>query len=145
MTSRWQTVAAFPSAIEAHAARTKLESEGIDCFVADEHTVGVNPLYANAIGGIRVQVGPEDLERARAALGEVAKVDMEQFKDAEVIKCPKCSSEKLERRVFAGPFSAAAWFIGSMLFFVLPWARPKWKCLKCGATFRSSSPRRKSK
>ncbi|MGJ3255801.1 MAG: DUF2007 domain-containing protein [Alcanivorax sp.] len=45
------TVARFSMPDEAHIAKSRLESEGIPAFVADEHTVGMNWLYSNAMGG----------------------------------------------------------------------------------------------
>jgi hypothetical protein len=64
----WVTLEKYSQAIEAHVVKSKLESEGIECFIADEHVVGVNWLYSNAIGGVKVQVHPEDLEEARKIL-----------------------------------------------------------------------------
>ncbi|HEV7297850.1 MAG TPA: hypothetical protein VGN72_00675 [Tepidisphaeraceae bacterium] len=49
-------------------ARIKLESEGIDCLLLDENLVATQWLYANAVGGIKVQVPAADSDRARQAL-----------------------------------------------------------------------------
>jgi hypothetical protein len=63
------TIARFPDTAEAELAKERLGLDGIRAFVIDEATVGVMPFMANAIGGIRVQVAPEDAERAREILG----------------------------------------------------------------------------
>lgn len=51
-------------------ARTKLEQAGIPCFLCDTYTVGIHPLYANALGGIRIQVPACARQRALKLLSE---------------------------------------------------------------------------
>jgi Putative prokaryotic signal transducing protein len=63
-----RTVAAFSKVEEAHLLRASLEGNGIAAFVRDEFTVAANPLYANAIGGVKVEVADEDFDRAREIL-----------------------------------------------------------------------------
>ncbi len=48
--------------------RVRLEDEGIVCLVPDEFTVIMNPLYSNAVGGVRLQVRASDIERAKEVL-----------------------------------------------------------------------------
>ncbi len=50
------TVASFSFPHEAHIARAKLDSEGIPATLADEYTIGMQWLYSNALGGVKVQV-----------------------------------------------------------------------------------------
>lgn len=64
------TIARFSSPIEAHLARTKLESEGIEAFVADEHMISINPVYDLALGGVKLQIKYSDVERAQKSLGD---------------------------------------------------------------------------
>ena len=47
------TIITFTFAHELAIVRSILESEGIDCFVRDELTVQVNPLYSNAMSAMR--------------------------------------------------------------------------------------------
>ena len=63
------TVATFPDVAQADLARERLELEGIRAFVLDQQTGGVMPFMVSSIGGIRLQVAPGDVERAREALG----------------------------------------------------------------------------
>jgi Putative prokaryotic signal transducing protein len=53
---------------EAHLIKSVLDAEGIEVLIPDEHTLGVNPLLSNALGGARVLVRADDLDRATAAL-----------------------------------------------------------------------------
>jgi hypothetical protein len=63
------TVASFPDVAEAELARERLEIEGIRAFVVGAQTAGVMPYLVNASGGVRVQVEPKDIERAKEILG----------------------------------------------------------------------------
>lgn len=60
----------FSHPVEAHLLKSRLESEGIESFVADENIVGLNWFYSNAVGGVRLQVNEQDLEKAQAILNE---------------------------------------------------------------------------
>ncbi len=63
-----RTIATFTMPEEAYLVRGRLEDVGIAAFVLDEHLVQLNPFYGSAIGGVRLQVGDEDLAEARAFL-----------------------------------------------------------------------------
>jgi hypothetical protein len=63
------TVASFPDVAEAELARERLENEGIRAFVVGAQTAGVMPYLVNALGGVRLQVAPKDIERAKEILG----------------------------------------------------------------------------
>lgn len=52
----------FPS--EAYILRSRLESEGIECFIKDELTIQSNSLNSNAIGGVKLQVKQSEIENA---------------------------------------------------------------------------------
>lgn len=54
----------------AHIIQTRLADNGIDCYIADENTIGANPLYNQAIGGIKIKIFERDLERCREMLAE---------------------------------------------------------------------------
>ena len=58
------TVTTFSMAHEAHMLKTYLEAEEIPTFIQDEHMIGLNWFYSNALGGIKVQVRRCDLDRA---------------------------------------------------------------------------------
>lgn len=58
------TIATFSNSIEAHISRSLLESQGIPCFLKDEHTINANPMYHLALGGIKLQVWEKDVVNA---------------------------------------------------------------------------------
>ena len=47
----------------AHIMRTKLEDNGISCFLADENTIGAQPFFNQAVGGIKLKIFERDLEK----------------------------------------------------------------------------------
>ncbi len=50
--------------VDAHIARGVLEEEGINCWLKDEHTVTIDPILTNAVGGIKIMVHKDQAERA---------------------------------------------------------------------------------
>jgi hypothetical protein len=62
------TLKTFDNPIEAHLYRTILENEGIACEVFDEMTLGLNPFYNMAGGGVKLKIAEEDLEEATVIL-----------------------------------------------------------------------------
>ncbi|HEV8581051.1 MAG TPA: DUF2007 domain-containing protein [Thermoanaerobaculia bacterium] len=66
--SRLVTVETFSSGWEAQLARACLEAEGIHAIVADEHFFRLYGALSSTLGGVRLQVRPEDFERASELL-----------------------------------------------------------------------------
>jgi hypothetical protein len=64
------TVRICPTLPDAQVVQSLLEGSGIKSFLPDELTVQMYWLWANAIGGVRVQVSEDDVERAAEVLRE---------------------------------------------------------------------------
>ncbi len=81
----------------AHILRTRLEANGIPCFIADENTIGANPLYNQAVGGIKLKIFERDMERCREILAsddDLHEQDIHEI-DGETdtyVVCPFCAS-----------------------------------------------------
>jgi hypothetical protein len=75
------TIATFSFPHEAHIAKAKLDALGIPSFIADEHTINMQWLYSDAMGGVRLQVPGEVAAEALEALNE--DVGMEADLEAE--------------------------------------------------------------
>lgn len=90
------TISRYSMSYEAHIAKSRLDSEGIPAFIADEHTINMQWLYSNALGGVRLQVPEAYVEIARQVLEEDREQDLveEQGVDQEI--CPFCGSEDTE-------------------------------------------------
>ncbi len=65
------TVGRYPTTWEAHLVRTLLESEGIDACILEERLPPVRLLTSTPLALNRVEVHPEDAERALAILSSV--------------------------------------------------------------------------
>ena len=62
------TVITFTLPHEAHFAKAKLQSQGVEVFIKDEMTAHVNNFYSNAIGGVKLQVRSADVDAAYSIL-----------------------------------------------------------------------------
>ena len=62
------TIRRFSQPWEADLARATLEANGIPAFVVDAHTVSMNWLLSNAIGGVRLQVPKSHMKAASEVL-----------------------------------------------------------------------------
>lgn len=118
-----KTVASFGKPEEAHLARSMLEGSGISAVVRDEFTVGLNWLYSSAVGGVKVDVADEDLQRAREVL-ELPPVA------ASLWRCPYCGSDRVKPRQLS--ILAA---LSLLLGIFLPFTTRKLDCPACGRTF----------
>ncbi len=109
---------------EADFLCAQLEANGIKTFVPDQGTVTVNPLYASAIGGIRIQVDERDVPHAceilKDRLPAVAK---------GMFECPKCGSDSVRYEKVSRRFA----FL-TMLLIAIPllWFKRHCKCEACG-------------
>ncbi len=62
--NKFITIKTFNHPHELAIIRAHLESEGIECFVENELMTQINPFYSNAIGGAKLQVRENDVEKA---------------------------------------------------------------------------------
>lgn len=120
------TVGSYSFPYEAHLARAKLESEGIPAFVADEHTINMQWLYSQALGGVKVQVPEDFAEQARELLEEdLAQRPIEQ----ELINCPQCGACEFAYLVRG---KRVAYLLFWLLGFPLWRVRRQRECRVCG-------------
>ena len=80
---RLATVATFSNLLNAQLARSKLLSEGIDCFLADEHIVRMDWFLSFSVGRIKLRVREEDAATARDVL-TAAGTDRSLWREYEV-------------------------------------------------------------
>lgn len=83
MAGRLVTIATFENSTQSQVAKNALEAEGISAVLGDQMTVDLFWNLSNAIGGVKVQVLEEDVERAVAVLekelGPAEKIDEEEL------------------------------------------------------------------
>jgi len=98
----------FPYQHQLLIIRGRLEGEGIETFVQDELTIQVDPMYSNALGGIKLMVHEEDLSRANEILAEAGIVKQKEKLPFEFLQAfsdsthrlPWIGQLKFESRVF---------------------------------------------
>ena len=64
------TIKTFTYSHEVAVIASRLEADGIRCFVQDGLTTQIHPFMSSAIGGVKLQVREEDVEEAIAMLKE---------------------------------------------------------------------------
>lgn len=93
--SPYITIARFRDLHEAWLAEGKLKSAGVDCILADDNLVRMDWLYANAIGGVKLQVREEDAASAQELLeAEIPALLMDDTAGEiyQQPQCPRCDS-----------------------------------------------------
>ncbi len=129
-----ETIANFPDLATAHVAAAMLAAEGIDASIPDEHLAGLDWRMATALQGIRLQVVPDDAQRATELLTqEPDPVEIENPVAGEDI-CPRCQSTAIALARWRMRLKAATMIIPTLL---LVWPlvlmfRPRVKCSNCG-------------
>lgn len=149
------TLMAFDDVAIAHIARTKLESAGIPCFLADANLIAQDWFYANALGGVKVQVFESDVPEALALLGgdplpEENAAGAEDFApddesgpgspednppcpdDGLFIPeavCPNCGGSDIVDRTPKRLLLFVSWCVGGL---PLRWRRVFHRCRSCG-------------
>lgn len=81
-------IKSFDTTFSASILLGRLEHAGITGYLRDEYTVLVNPLLANAIGGVKLAVDVNDAEEAMRILDEF---EDEELKEAI---CPVCKHQE---------------------------------------------------
>lgn len=134
---KFKTVQVFDTPINAHLLLNHLEVNGIDGFLVDEHTVGVNPLYNYAVGGVKVKVAEEDYSRAKSLIVQLENSKLKDDNGKE-IQCPRCHSTNLYYHFpTVNSLRAAVAFVFAILFTVLPlYIRKINRCKDCEHEFK---------
>ena len=106
---------------EAHILRGRLEDEGVRAYITDEAAVTMAWNLAQAVGGIKVQVAPEDAERARAIVAsESILQEMEEETDSEVDVRRSRARRALLAAIFGLIFPPlqlySLWLVGNLVF-----------------------------
>jgi len=57
-------IQSYDNYIPAHIALGRLREEFINCYLQNENSVTIDPFLSNAIGGIKLMVAEEQVQRA---------------------------------------------------------------------------------
>jgi len=120
-------VRTYDNYLPATIMSQRLEEEGIKVYLKDEHTVTIDPILSNAIGGIKLMVFKDQLERALELINGFEK----QYRES--ITCIHCGSHNvhlvMQRNNVANWITAiSTWLFGSYAI----GAKKVYTCLDCG-------------
>jgi hypothetical protein len=126
----------------AHIVRTRLEANGISCFVADENTIGaLNPIYTNTAGGVKLKVFERDIPRCREILateGDLHEQDHHEIDDENntYVVCPYCASTNVSNIIAEKQEGRWSEVLDSIVNLVSPFHTQKnWHCNICKQDF----------
>jgi len=122
----------YPS--EAIIFKGKLESEGIEVYMKDNYTIEANPLYSNAVGGVKLLVFKKDYPKAMEIISQVPEYSLDN--ESRLMKCPNCGAEQIDMVTSIKDFKSFFAFVFSILLGSLPfYSKYKHKCGKCKFEF----------
>jgi len=123
----------FQYSTEAFIFKGKLESEGIEVFMQDNFTVDSNPLWSNAVGGIKLFVKTEDFDRATQILSEISKYSIGD--NGKLLVCPNCEAEKVTLITSVKDNKSLFSFVFSMVLGIFPFVKYRYRCDECNFEF----------
>ena len=131
------TVQTFDNPIDLALLKSKLESEGIKCFVFDEHTVTLQPLLSNGVGGIKLKINEADTDHALLILKDI-QTQSRLDDQGESKTCPNCGCSDLYVNFKSMQGTKGVMSVLIMFFFVaFPfYYKNVFKCKKCNYEFK---------
>lgn len=127
---QFKLVATYQYSSEAIIFKGKLESEGIKVFLRDNLTIDTDPLVSNAIGGVKMYVRTEDLEKAISILSSISSFSSDN--NGKLLKCPNCNQEKLQLLSIVDDVKSFFSMLIALLLFVMPfYTKYKYRCANC--------------
>ncbi len=120
----------YDNYISAHIAMGRLEEDGINCWLQDENTVTINPVWTNAVGGIKLMVAESQAERALELIGEY------NHQQKATHLCSRCGSDNVE--LVTTPRKVSNWLSVLWGVFTFSYAMPvdkAYHCFNCGHEF----------
>jgi len=127
------TAQTFNDSVSAHLVKTRLENEGIECYIFDENINSIMPIYGQAVGGIRIKIKEEDVPKAKALIEEW-ELRPHLDRTNETLTCAACGSHEIY-----GGFKSFKTSLGwltlaiSFLFMIYPfYSKTVYRCKRCG-------------
>lgn len=123
----------FTNYIDAHIALGRMKDGGIDCWLKNENTTTVMPIWTTALGGIQLMVAKEQEGEATALLNA-----MEAERRAQM-RCPECDSANVEyintvRKPLNWLSAIVTFVLGDMA--LLP--EQRYHCFTCGHEWKET-------
>lgn len=134
------TIHTCDNSFEAHNLKNRLEAENIQAFIFDENLISLQPLYSQAIGGIKLKVDIQDVPSAEAILHAIDTDQYQIDREWSTLMCPNCGCNQINHNIkdFNNLPSIIA-LLFSFLFLVCPiYWRNRSQCEDCGHIFSKS-------
>lgn len=144
MKNKLITLKTFMFLSDCYTMVSKLESEGIECFLGNENTISAHPFLSQAIGGVKLKIKESDSEKALKILKNyketedeiitkertgVSRIFTKKFIKVESY-CPKCDSKYVYRRKYTIPLIVLAIILSPLFLFLVLIPRRHY-CLNC--------------
>ena len=123
-------VNSYTNYIDANIVLGRLQNEGIDCWLKDENTVTINPIWTNAVGGIKLMVTEADAAKASELL------NLFRAEQKQKIVCLRCGSHNVE--LISTNRKPGNWLSVIVGFFLTSFAPPvetAYHCFDCNHEF----------
>lgn len=123
------TLRKFRDLPEALLAKGCLESAGIESCLVDDNMVRLDWFWSNLMGGIKLQVRPEDADAASNILDEPIPHDFKVRGVGEYQQphCPKCQSLDVNFQELDRPVA----YVSAYFNVPIPLRRRAWRCHSC--------------
>ena len=131
------TIRRFRDLPEALLATGSLESAGIECVLVDDNIVRMDWFWSNLMGGVKLQVNPDDVEAAHGILGQPIPEGFEVagIGEYEQPPCPKCQSLDVTFQELDRPVA----FVSAYFNVPIPLTRQAWRCHSCYAEWEDDA------
>ena len=124
---KWVVAETYSFPYEAQIAKTQLEAAEIPARIENEHTINMDLLYSNALGGVRLLVPEIYANEAKALLAQDFSHELEQEFGLNE-RCPNCGSSDIQ------PYTQGkrpAYVVFLLLGFTLFSYKNGMKCQQC--------------
>jgi hypothetical protein len=129
----------FDNLLQANIIKSRLEANGIQCFLSDENMMNLNPLYNQAIGGVKLNIFERDYDEVLKILSTDDSLLIENLPESEVV-CPNCQSSNVSYGLSINKKFKLWSIILSFLLFIYPLnTNMVYHCFNCGNEFKKKN------
>lgn len=134
---RMVTIRRFRDLPEALLAQGSLDSAGIASVLVNDNIVRLDWFWSNAMGGVQLQVEPEEVDAANKILNQPIPESFDAAGTGEYQQpqCPSCGSLDVSFQELNKPVAFASAYVG----LPLPIHRQAWRCHACNAEWEDVS------
>jgi hypothetical protein len=130
-------VGKFRDLPDALLAKGSLHSAGIESFLLDDNVVRLDWFWSNLLGGIKLEVDPENVGPAKEILDQPIpeSIDVTGVGEYAQPRCPKCGSLEINFHELEPIAYVSAYFNVP-----IPLERKAWRCHSCYAQWEDAAP-----